>query len=639
MLPRKLVVFSAIAFLISACSKNTIESDVSQEIKEPKSSQQIVYFDQGWSRDEAYSFYNTSQGSHLIPYAWFLALEQHNNETLFNDPQNIQKFGYIPQTSTNEGKEYVLPIGFVKDDISDPVLSASLVESRLANNVDDNNNGNNVWLGLTCSACHTSEIQYNNKTFRIDGGAALADMQTMLKDMYAALIATSNDDEKLTRFAKNVLNEGGYNETEKAFIKSQLDHYTIWLSDYINVNYKGTTAPYGYGRLDAFGAILNRVTSTLLENPNNGAPANAPVSFPYLWNTAQLDWVQWNGSVNNHIGRNIGEATGVFARTILTTDNEEDRFYSSANLRNLDQLEHLMGKLDSPKWTQEGASLPPINDEKAEKGKVLFAKNCVACHGVKDENGQYPMTAPNDFGKQSIVITMTPLKDVRTDPLMAMNFVSPQFDVEPGQMRKYVIEDAVAMATKIGIAKGLSGQALIQMQEATVQKYRNMPKVPRALVLSAASSRIIKRKFAENDLLDKPDIMLAISGYRNEEKNPADLVAYKGRPLNGIWATAPYMHNGSMSTLYQTLLPDAERETSFYVGGNTFDPVNVGFIATGQGNSFLFETTDESGNPIMGNTNTGHSGNMYTKTLDDDGQWHDFTDEQRYQLIEYMKTL
>jgi RoxA-like, cytochrome c-like len=30
---------------------------------------------------------------------------------------------------------------------------------------------------------------------------------------------------------------------------------------------------------------------------------------------------------------------------------------------------------------------------------------------------------------------------------------------------------------------------------------------------------------------------------------------YKARPLNGIWATAPYLHNGSVPTLYDLLLP------------------------------------------------------------------------------------
>ena len=53
---------------------------------------------------------------------------------------------------------------------------------------------------------------------------------------------------------------------------------------------------------------------------------------------------------------------------------------------------------------------------------------------------------------------------------------------------------------------------------------------------------------------------------------------YKGRPLNGIWATAPYLHNGSVPNLDALLQPAAKRPTSFSIGVRTFDPVHVGFL-------------------------------------------------------------
>ena len=36
-------------------------------------------------------------------------------------------------------------------------------------------------------------------------------------------------------------------------------------------------------------------------------------------------------------------------------------------------------------------------------------------------------------------------------------------------------------------------------------------------------------------------------------------LSYKVRPLNGIWATPPYLHNGSVPNLYALLSPVAER--------------------------------------------------------------------------------
>ncbi|HEV2961632.1 MAG TPA: di-heme-cytochrome C peroxidase [Candidatus Angelobacter sp.] len=97
---------------------------------------------------------------------------------------------------------------------------------------------------------------------------------------------------------------------------------------------------------------------------------------------------------------------------------------------------------------------------------------------------------------------------------------------------------------------------------------------------------------------------------------------YIGRPLAGIWASPPYLHNGSVPNLYQLLLPGSQRISKFKVGSRTFDPVNVGFdLAVG---NFEFDTS------LPGNGNKGHEGHEYGTDLSDD---------QRRQLVEYMKSL
>ena len=40
-------------------------------------------------------------------------------------------------------------------------------------------------------------------------------------------------------------------------------------------------------------------------------------------------------------------------------------------------------------------------------------------------------------------------------------------------------------------------------------------------------------------------------------------LAYKARPLNGIWATPPYLHNASVPNIYALLSPVSERPTNF----------------------------------------------------------------------------
>jgi hypothetical protein len=52
---------------------------------------------------------------------------------------------------------------------------------------------------------------------------------------------------------------------------------------------------------------------------------------------------------------------------------------------------------------------------------------------------------------------------------------------------------------------------------------------------------------------------------------------YAARPLYGIWAAAPYLHNGSVPTLHDLLLPPEQRPKTFALGGREYDPVKLGF--------------------------------------------------------------
>mgnify|MGYP003414574623 FL=1 len=121
----------------------------------------------------------------------------------------------------------------------------------------------------------------------------------------------------------------------------------------------------------------------------------------------------------------------------------------------------------------------------------------------------------------------------------------------------------------------------------------------------------------------------------------ASIMAYKARPLNGIWATAPYLHNGSVPTLYDLLLPkrqahdpiDGEyRPDEFIVGSREFDPQKVGFRSTDY-DGFVFRTN------LWGNHNGGHE-YAAGRTPQSDGTFLPaLTREQRLDLLEYLKSL
>ena len=555
-----------------------------------------IRLDQGWSDQEAETFYYTPQGSQLIPYAWFLALERDDAQSLFRENANMARYGYITADAASENNPDALPVGFVVDvGTTEPLLTAAddvgSPDPQRATGPAGHEGGSTKWLGMTCAACHTAELHHGGKRFRIDGGPAMADHETFVDAMGRALEATLRDDAKLTRFAQRVLGSA-YAPDAANKLKADLTAYTTSFRQAVERN--DAPVAYGFARLDAFGAIYNQVTEVALNIPGNHETSDAPVSFPFLWGTPHLDWVQWNGSVDNPLARNVGEVMGVYGN--FTLDPGPKQFTSSVQILNLDKMEQQVAKLTAPKWPEE--HFGAIDRAKAEAGKQLYAANCAKCHVIRDEKtGDYPRTPPNKFGKRFIVTNMIPLAAIGTDPKMVQRFFRM---VDPGVLRPQLKTDK--------------------------------PTVLAASVLGAADGGVILRSFAalQPPLTDPQK--LAMMGFREQNAQPPNLNAYKARPLDGIWATAPFLHAGSVPNLYQLLLPVKDRVKTFHVGSREFDPKDVGFSTKPFPGSFEFRTSEE------GNSNAGHEGLYYTQ-IQENGKKRDFTEEERRALIEHMKTL
>jgi hypothetical protein len=97
---------------------------------------------------------------------------------------------------------------------------------------------------------------------------------------------------------------------------------------------------------------------------------------------------------------------------------------------------------------------------------------------------------------------------------------------------------------------------------------------------------------------------------------------YANLPLDGIWLRAPYLHNGSVPTLWDLLEKPENRPKVFYRGYDVFDPQKVGFV------SDVAEENDQSyfkyDTSLSGNGNQGHVYGTYS-------------DEEKAALVEYMK--
>ena len=356
----------------------------------------VKYLDQGWKPEESLWFYTTTQGSNLLPYDFFMALEQDGSRELFRSNENMNRYRYLPQKATFSNPD-ALPVGFVKDSYQ-----------------------RKDYLGFTCAACHTGQVNYKNTGIRIDGGPAGSDMDSFLQDLEKTLRTTRDTDAVRARFVKRVMDRGHFASEQD--VVDGLGTYSQRISTARVVDRSETR--YGYSRIDAFGRIYNRVLEHIMDEKTlkellkdefkddeltsilDGVDRvltgeqrdhiieriaqaltlkqqvqlakrifntpDAPVSYPFLWDIPQSDYVQWNGIGANAglgpVGRNSGEVIGVFA----TLDWEERRgvslssliggqgfkgthvsFQSSINVRNLRHIESRLGHLWSPQWPEE----------------------------------------------------------------------------------------------------------------------------------------------------------------------------------------------------------------------------------------------------------------------------------------------
>jgi hypothetical protein len=343
--------------------------------------QKVVYLDQGWggtdpTSEERLNYYYLPQGAFLkdIRYDWLSHLERPWKAERFAEPKYMRAYGFIVDPAQAKQNPGNLPVGF-----------AARYDPKY----------NEMMLDLNCAACHTGELQVvkdNQRTsVRIDGGSGHQDFTgnkagQFATDLAVSLLFTRINPFKWNRFAEAVL---GNEDTSqgRAQLKSELtDVIERMLGQAVRESRLGIHPnPDGYGRTDGLGGIMNAAFAQNLDYANYRV-ANAPVSYPFVWDIPWLNWVQYTASVRQPMARNIGEAMGTGARYYLKDPYgrplpSSERFDASLKLANLQEIESLLRTLRAPCWPED--LFGKIDRNLAATGKGLFEGkyHCAGCHG------------------------------------------------------------------------------------------------------------------------------------------------------------------------------------------------------------------------------------------------------------------
>jgi hypothetical protein len=529
-----------------------------------------VYLDQGWSEADRKMFYQTSQGSRAISYDIYLNLEVAGGQELFRSDENSERYGLIPQPANRRTNPDGLPIG---------ITQTLITEGRWSGPPQ---------VGVTCAACHTGQLTYRGKRIRIDGGHGNTfDLMAYIGGLDDALQATLSNTAKFDRLAARL---GASSASAKSALRARFQSDASRVHQY-RTRALITPSSWGPGRIDAIAAIVNRLVAYETGILENFSTPLAPTKIPFLWNSPQGSWNQWRGVQQDPIQRNEAEAMGVFIDIDLHSKTPEEGLFDSTELPlNLQKIENALDRLAPPKWPED--VLGKIDRNKAHDGKALFVSLCAGCHNA----WPYTWTEPNKYGKRFLRVGLIPQTLVGTDP--------GQFE----DLRPYVI----------------SGNLSTQLSP---------PYVGERYILTGVFYNILQKEILAKSLapLKLTEAAAAdLHGYREFPLPAPPIRVYKAAPRDGVWATAPFLHNGSVPNLYEMLLPAKERTKKFYVG-REFDPVKVGLDTNGKSGTFLLDTS------LPGNSNAGHSfenaplGNGVIGPL--------LTEEQRWAIVEYLKSI
>jgi mono/diheme cytochrome c family protein len=672
------------ATLLSGVAPDALTRLLPPPLPKAKPVRAAYWLDQNWREEDRRWFHHAGQGTATfpIPYAWFVALEQPylrltGRPGLLSDAAYLQRLGFIPSPKTNAAaadlraygfgwssapeppriapstalawapapNDDALPVGFSRLAAKDPVSGAVLPDA----------------IGLTCAACHTGHLQYRGVALRIDGAGAMIDLGKLQTILVQSLLYTRYVPGRFDRFAARVLGAGA-GADEKAALKGALDATIAEIVAFARQTGQIThdagqkSTAEGPGRLDALNRIGNQVFFTDLSRPGRPAPngnfhaTDAPVSFPHIWTVPWLLWAQYDSSIEHPLIRNAGEALGVAAPANLT--EPANLYRSTVMLANLLWIEDLLrgpdpfggsrpafGGLTAPKWPTNLFPDDPawrIDPARAARGRALYAQLCAGCHLGPIDDAEFDQAYPEQkfwtskrwlsVGSEKILAAPeSPYRTVGTDPGRALVLQTRQVEA-PGPLD---ISPQRDIARRWGCQLDLSGAA-------------SGGRMPFSLALMVTVDNVIRK--AMDDMQMTPAMRAAAFGpLKNCPNAGADQPYYRTRPLDGVWATAPYLHNGSVPSLYWLLRPAAQRPKKFCIGGGEFDPRAVGLAAPEDGRATcaigetLFEAVDRAGQPIAGNGVGGHSFENGGPAPGIIGR--ELTEAERFDLIEYLKTL
>ena len=590
----------------------------------------VADYSNGLTPAQKESYYHLSQGAEILPWILLTAVDIADADSTKPFVENLERFGLLPDPARTDG----LPVGLTVS--SNPFTFGM------------------DFVGITCAACHVGELRHNGKAVRVDGAPNMFNLQLFYSQAIDALTAATSDRGKLWRALKRFGRQdyGRYGIAAPFVRPATLVYYganVLLHRDRLDARLELVAVilagrdqrdpnhpTSGFGRLDAFDGTRNVIFTRLRKAGTGGSfevnkanmikldaavkfsplwsrkatppePVEAyreqPQRFPRVWGFKDYDWVEWTIDTDTVMERNFTETLGAGATVVLDPARTGSLFETSIPIRNMHELEWLAYYIDPPRWP--AAIFGEIKPDLAAAGEGIFGSRCAGCHEYGD-----------DRRTPTGLLRLRGLRPeaVGTDATAALRISCPIPDTGALMIppRSYTVEDSQLLKDCAGVTAGtaFTGNSFAKTVQTAVGGIKQ--KAYAAAGIDAAQQRVME-DLDRRGRVNWRDTLL-------DTQPPYG--PYAARPLYGIWAAAPYLHNGSVPTLYHLLLPPEQRPKTFALGAREYDPVKLGFVvATACTQEDCVVDTTRKGD--------GNGGHLFGT---------DLAESDRMALLEYLKT-
>lgn len=557
-------------------------------------------YSNGISEFEKRSYYNTSQGIYYLPYDVIVSMSRPAEsefrlykELFFEDPERL---GLIPSPYRTTDP----PIGIT--------VSADTEFVPM--------------YGVSCATCHTSVISNGQKkAFLVDGSGSKFAIDRLIKEMVTSMVLTMADPIEFNKFYNRykeraklaeypessyefdiVIDTNAYRDLRRA-LRSDMSAVITQLSTFesqarleLGGNFVPTTLGYAVYPtkydLDSRSKMFMYLSKRLLWflKQSEYAKTDPRIAVSGLgrgdpWSSTKNMYAdlfahqpseKWpvvsSGSIDTPYIWLYDDAKWIFATgttnsmiernfaqaIALLADFNPETYETTVTLRKLERIQQYTRKFQPPVWPEN--ILGTIDLAKAEQGKTLFKNNCLGCHNPKRDTYQGPGTIEYNY------------LDVGTDT----TYYYAQIEDFYGE--RFIDDVLTRVMSKVKIA-ARDNEGIVDLAPFEIGR-----------------SKVVWKQPTANKIVAKP--------------------------LWGAWATAPYLHNGSVLNMKELLSKPEYRVTAFHVGSIEYDSKNMGFQNKQTAYSSLFQTNCDN---CLGNSNDGHD---YGTNL---------SEIEKEQLIEFLK--